>query len=75
MIYVPVSEHTICETPSFRLLCEPKTMKPLLGIELDDASHIRTNHQARDEFVNRVFAAAAHLADLASHDFPGGPTH
>ena len=40
------------------LVCEPRTMKPLLGIELDDSSHARADRQARDEFVGKVFAAA-----------------
>jgi len=41
------------------LVCEPRTMKPLFGIELDDASHARADRQARDEFVRQVFAAAS----------------
>ena len=40
------------------LLCDPKTVKPLLGIELDDKSHQRSDRQARDEFIGEVFAAA-----------------
>jgi hypothetical protein len=40
------------------LLCEPKTMKPLAGIELDDSSHARPDRQSRDAFVNSVFEAA-----------------
>ncbi len=40
------------------LLCDPKTVKPLAGIELDDKSHQRNDRQARDEFVEQVFAAA-----------------
>ncbi len=40
------------------LLCDPKTMHPTVGIELDDASHRRTNRQARDKFVNDVFKVA-----------------
>ncbi|NLF10167.1 MAG: DUF2726 domain-containing protein [Anaerolineaceae bacterium] len=40
------------------LLCDPRSMKPLLGIELDDASHNRADRQERDGFVDRVFAAA-----------------
>jgi hypothetical protein len=40
------------------LLCQPGTMKPLVGIELDDASHSRSDRQARDEFVQQLFAAA-----------------
>ncbi len=40
------------------LLCDPKTVRPILGIELDDKSHQRSDRQARDEFVQEVFAAA-----------------
>jgi hypothetical protein len=40
------------------LLCDPKTVRPLVGIELDDKSHQRADRQARDEFVEHVFAAA-----------------
>ncbi|MCP4142617.1 MAG: DUF2726 domain-containing protein [Chloroflexi bacterium] len=40
------------------LVCDPKTMKPLFGIELDDSSHKRSDRQKRDVFVNNVFRAA-----------------
>jgi len=40
------------------LLCDPQTMRPLLGIELDDASHQRRDRQQRDRFVEEAFAAA-----------------
>ena len=40
------------------VVCEPRTMKPLFGVELDDASHARADRQARDEFVRQVFTAA-----------------
>jgi predicted RNA-binding Zn-ribbon protein involved in translation (DUF1610 family) len=40
------------------LLCEPRTVKPLLGIELDDKSHQRADRQKRDEIVQQVFSAA-----------------
>lgn len=40
------------------LLCDSKTLKPILGIELDDKSHQRADRQERDDFVNHVFAAA-----------------
>jgi hypothetical protein len=36
------------------LLCEPGSMRPVLGVELDDASHERAARQVRDEFVDRV---------------------
>lgn len=39
-------------------ICEAGTMRPLLGIELDDASHQRAKAKESDEFKNRVFAAA-----------------
>ncbi len=34
------------------------TMRPLLGIELNDVSHQRENRQKRDRFIERVFDAA-----------------
>jgi predicted RNA-binding Zn-ribbon protein involved in translation (DUF1610 family) len=40
------------------LLCDPKTVRPILGIELDDKSHQRPDRQERDEFVENVFAKA-----------------
>jgi hypothetical protein len=40
------------------LICDPITMHPLVGIELDDKSHQRADRQARDEFVDQVFKAA-----------------
>lgn len=40
------------------LLCDPKSMKPILGVELDDSSHNRRDRQDRDEFVDQVFKAA-----------------
>ncbi|MCA9236635.1 MAG: DUF2726 domain-containing protein [Planctomycetales bacterium] len=40
------------------LVCDPVTMKPRCGIELDDASHQRKGRQERDELVEAVFAAA-----------------
>jgi hypothetical protein len=40
------------------LLCDPLSMVPLAGIELDDASHQRGSRQARDRFVEGVFAAS-----------------
>jgi hypothetical protein len=40
------------------LLCDSQDMEPLLGIELDDASHSRAARQQRDSFVDQVFAAA-----------------
>ncbi len=40
------------------LLCDSKTMRPMMGIELDDKSHERQNRVERDAFVDRVFQAA-----------------
>ena len=40
------------------LLCDPDTLQPLVGIELDDRSHRRRDRQERDAFVDRVFEAA-----------------
>jgi hypothetical protein len=40
------------------VICEARTMQPLLAIELDDASHERADRIARDAFVDRVFEVA-----------------
>lgn len=40
------------------LLLRKTDGRPLLGIELDDASHQRADRKARDGFVDEVFAAA-----------------
>jgi len=40
------------------LLCEPRTMKPIVGIELDDIGHNRQDRKERDEFIKKVFKAA-----------------
>jgi hypothetical protein len=40
------------------LLCDPTTMKAVLAIKLDDASHNRPDRQDRDAFVDQAFAAA-----------------
>ena len=40
------------------LLCDPQTLRPLVGIELDDKSHRREDRQDRDRFVDKVFEAA-----------------
>ena len=39
------------------LLCNPKAVRPFLGIELDDKSHQREDRQERDQFVDQVFKA------------------
>jgi hypothetical protein len=40
------------------LLCDPETMKPIMGVEMDDSNHARRDRQDRDEFVAQVFEAA-----------------
>ena len=40
------------------LLCERETMRPLVGVELDDRSHQRSSRQERDGFVDEVFRVA-----------------
>lgn len=40
------------------VLCDPQTMTPLAGVELDDKSHQRADRKARDSLVEDVFAAA-----------------
>jgi len=40
------------------LVCDSVTMKPLLGIELDDSSHKRNSRQVRDDFVESVCKVA-----------------
>jgi hypothetical protein len=40
------------------LLCEPKTMHPVVGAELDDRSHDKGDRQVRDQLVEKVFTAA-----------------
>lgn len=40
------------------LLCDPNTMKPLCGIELDDISHTNKKNYERDLFVEKVYKDA-----------------
>jgi len=40
------------------LLCDPKTLRPIIGIELDDKSHQRQDRQERDELVENIFQVA-----------------
>jgi hypothetical protein len=40
------------------LLCDPTTMRPLLGVELDDSSHNQPKRRERDAFVDAVFEVA-----------------
>lgn len=41
------------------LLCDARSMRPRVGIELDDSSHAREDRQARDAFVQQVFEASS----------------
>ena len=54
------------------LLCDPMTIRPVLGIELDDSSHKRASRQERDQLVDDVFKAAGlplgHVRVHASYD-------
>jgi len=40
------------------VVCDPRTLRPLLAIELDDATHDRPDRQARDAQVEQLLAAA-----------------
>lgn len=40
------------------LLCSPETMKPIMGVELDDRSHQNSDRIERDDFVNNLFKTA-----------------
>ena len=40
------------------LLCDSRSMRPRLAIELDDSSHAREERQARDTFIQKVFEAS-----------------
>ncbi|MFZ5986804.1 MAG: DUF2726 domain-containing protein [Bacillota bacterium] len=40
------------------LLCDPSTMKPLCGIELDDISHTNKKSYNRDLFIEKVYKDA-----------------
>jgi len=40
------------------LMCDPTSMRPLVGVELDDRSHESTRRQERDRFVGQVFEVA-----------------
>jgi hypothetical protein len=37
------------------VLCDSTTFRPVLAIELDDRSHLRTDRRGRDALVDRVF--------------------
>lgn len=40
------------------LICDADSLRPILGIELDDSSHQRASRQERDAFFDQVFEAA-----------------
>jgi hypothetical protein len=40
------------------LLCEHNSFKPIIGIELDDNTHLKPDRKKRDIFVNKVFGAS-----------------
>ncbi|NJD04566.1 MAG: DUF2726 domain-containing protein [Ruminiclostridium sp.] len=40
------------------LICSSDRIKPVMAIELDDASHNREDRQKRDYFINKAFEAA-----------------
>ncbi len=40
------------------LLCESRTLKPIVGIELDDIGHNKPDRKERDVFIKKVFEAA-----------------
>ena len=54
------------------LICENGTLRPLIGIELDDCSHQRADRQKRDADVDRIFGAARlpllHVPAKSSYD-------
>jgi very-short-patch-repair endonuclease len=72
------------------LLCDSRSMRPRVGIELDDSSHAREDRRARDAFVEQAFEAAGvallrfpaqrayNIAEVTSHLSPflaeGAPT-
>jgi hypothetical protein len=53
------------------LLCDPKSLRPVMGVELDDASHKRAARQERDEFVDGVF----NVAELPLVHVPASPSY
>ncbi len=53
------------------LLCEPETLKPRLGIELDDSSHQKPEAVAADRYKDELFfAARLPLLRLAHPNLP-----
>ncbi|MBN1312031.1 MAG: DUF2726 domain-containing protein [Anaerolineae bacterium] len=41
------------------VLCNPKSMQPVVAIELDDRSHSKASRSKRDAVVDQIFSAAA----------------
>ena len=52
------------------LVVDPKTLRPIVAIELDDKSHLTERREARDRTVN----AACHAAGLRLVRVPGNVT-
>lgn len=54
------------------VICDPKTTRPLLVVELDDQSHARADRKNRDGFVDRACASAGlpilHVRAAGSYD-------
>ena len=54
------------------LMCDAKTMRPILGIELDDRSHLKEDRIRRDALVDQVFQTAglplAHVPAAMSYN-------
>lgn len=62
VFFSPTGDHTARNRISQKhvdfLLCDPQTLRPMLGIELDDSSHQRAARAERDRLVDSVFASA-----------------
>ncbi len=41
------------------VLCDPQSLEPILGVELNDQSHRRSDRIRRDEYVARIFESAS----------------
>ncbi len=52
----PAFHHIYGKSVDF-VLCDKQNISPLLGIELDDRSHERSDRQERDREVERIFSA------------------
>ena len=64
LFFVPCSEgsrsfwNRIAQKHVDFIVCDRETMRPLVGVELDDRSHERSSRQERDGFVDEVFRVA-----------------